>query len=204
MRMLLAAVTTTLLAGSARADSPREHDGLYVRAGAGPGYATGGARSSQSDVTASLTGVAISTELAVGTTIGRGLVVGGGVYPGIIPSPRFRVGDGPSGPGGGYHVSALGPFVDFYFDPKGETHVQGALLFSAGYIEGTAGGESATGFGLGGMLGVGYEFWVSDKLSVGPLLRATYYRLWASSSDTSKASSHNLFVPSLLLAVTYQ
>ncbi|HEV7559032.1 MAG TPA: hypothetical protein VGO00_26345, partial [Kofleriaceae bacterium] len=121
---------------------PREHAGLHLRLGLGSGYATGS--TSVDDLSADVTGVPISTEISVGTTIAPGLVVGGGTFSMIVPSPSYA---GMSS--GANHISGTGPFVDYYLDPHRGTHLQAALLFTAGYLQGKDGAESSTGFGVG-------------------------------------------------------
>src|SRR5215467_7721355 len=84
-----------------------DHDGFYVRIGAGPGFALGTLHSGMPDSTSK--GVDVSTELAVGMSFPNGLVIGVGTFPMVVPSPSY---DGIDA--GGQHVSATGPFVDYY------------------------------------------------------------------------------------------
>jgi hypothetical protein len=176
-----------LLCGIASAE-PRTHDGFYFRLGVGPGYTLATLSTSGPDSTS--TGVDVSTQLAIGWTIRPGLVVGLGTFPMVTPSPAYDEIDA-----GGQHVSATGPFVDYYLDPKRGLHVQGGLLFALGYLDG---GERAgnVGAGYGATLGAGYEVFVSDEWSVGAIARVTAYRLYGV-DDSIK-----LIAPALLLAVT--
>jgi hypothetical protein len=192
MRSLLLLMSWVAVASA----EPREHAGLQARLGVGSGYATGS--TSAGDLSVDVTGVPISTEISIGTTIAPGLVVGGGTFSMIVPSPSYG---GMSS--GANHISGTGPFVDYYLDPHAGTHIQAALLFTAGYLQGNNGGESSTGFGIGGEIGAGYEWWLSPSWTIGPIARVTYYRLYASSSDTSTKSTLGLVVPSVLVALTY-
>ena len=176
------------------------HDGFYLRLGAGPGMAFGSAK--LGDVSADAKGVAIGTEIAFGTTVASGLVVGGGAYPMIVPSPTYTLA-GKSSDVGAHHVGALGPFVDWYPDPAKGLHAQLALLLSATQIDGKNGSESGSGVGFGAMTGGGYEFWIGDQWSIGPIARLTYYRVEVKGSDSGVKTSLSLFAPMVLLGVTY-
>jgi hypothetical protein len=182
--------------GVARADGgAREHDGLYLRIGLGPGYTIGS--SSVGDASESGGGVAINSELALGGTVAPGLVVGGGTFPMVVPAPSYGGVDA-----GGHHLSATGVFADYYFDPARGLHAQAALLFVAGYRESAGAVGSGVGFGFGAMLGIGYEFWLGNQWSLGPLLRFTYYH-WSAETDDGTSLGMDLVTPALLLAVTY-
>jgi hypothetical protein len=209
MNRIAAAVFTGLLAlcaapSIARADgsAPRTHDGFYLRLGLGPGFATGSTQQDGRDDSADAGGVAVSTEISVGTTVSPGLVVGGGEFSMIMPAPKYTYG-GQDYDEGAHHISGVGPFVDYYFDPKGGAHVQAALLLTAAYIQPKDEAKSATGFGFGGMVGAGYEFFIGEQWSIGPLLRLTYYRLSVKPSDSDTKSTLGLLAPSLLLGLTY-
>ena len=140
--------------------------GLYVRVGAGPGYAV---RSGAVDV---------STELAVGVRVRPGLVVGGGTYPMIVPGP-------------GFHLSATGPFVDHR---RGRAlHLQVAVLFTAGFHEARDGHDSALGIGFGAMAGVGYDLVRRRHWRLGPLVRVTYYH-WSGGGTVLDDVSPSLLV----------
>ena len=52
-------------------------------------------------------------------------------------------------------------------------------------------------------LGVGYEVFIGEQWSLGPLLRLTYYRQSVEGSDSKATSTLSLLVPTLLLGVTY-
>jgi len=185
--VILAAVLAA--AGTAAAE-PRTHDGLYARVGVGPGYALAklfSAADSNSD------GADISTELALGWAVRPGLVIGGGTFPMVVPSPDYDAMDA-----GGQHVSATGPFVDYYLKPSGGLHAQGAVLFTAGYLDGSSQRDSHIGFGYGAMAGVGFDHYVSSTWSLGALFRVTAYRLYGVDD------SIRLVSPSLLFTATYQ
>ncbi|HWU90249.1 MAG TPA: hypothetical protein VN253_23455 [Kofleriaceae bacterium] len=186
-RILLASIALAVLSAGAAQAEPRNHDGFYFRLGVGPGYAIAtldtGAGSDDS------TGANISTQLAVGWTVRRGLVVGGATFPMVVLSPSY---DGIDA--GGQHVSATGPFVDYYPNSRKGLHFHGGLLFSLGYLDG---GDRAShiGAGYGASLGVGYDFFVTDEWSIGGIARATAYHLYGVDD------SMRLFSPALLVSL---
>lgn len=171
-RLLLAAIAlaVALLSPGAASAEPRHHDGFYFRVGVGPGYALGTLSSAAGD--GDSTGANVSTQLAVGWTVRPGLVVGGATFPMVVPAPSY---DGMDA--GGQHVSATGPFVDYYPSPKRGLHVQGGLLFAVGYLDGGE-REAHVGAGYGGTIGVGYDVFVTGEWSVGAIARATVYGLY--------------------------
>lgn len=205
MRLVAPLTLAALLAlpSVAHADDPpgvHEHDGFYLRFGVGPGFAFG---SNKADaLSADVSGVEVATELAVGTTVTRGLVVGLGQFSMIVPSPRYAV-NALDSTAGAHHISAVGPFADYYLDARRGLHVQAGVLFSAGYLTGKDGRESGIGLGFAGMLGVGYEVFIGEQWSLGPLLRLTYYRQSVEGSDSKATSTLSLLAPTLLLGVTY-
>jgi len=142
--------------------------GLTVRLGLGPGYAAGS--HDVDGAAASGGGIAVNTELAIGTVLRPGLIVGGGTFPMVVPSPTYADQDA-----GGHHISATGPFVDYYPRPPHGLHVEGGLLFVAGYHEAQMSHTSAIGIGAGATAGVGYDLRLGARWNLGPLVRATYY-----------------------------
>jgi len=188
-RALASIVVLAGLAVATPAHAAPRHHGLYLRVGIGPGYARGHLDAPTGG--GATHGVAISTQLAIGWTPRPGLVVGVGTFPMVVLAPRY---DGVDA--GGQHVSATGPFVDYYPDPEGGLHLQAGVLFAAGYLDGGA-RASHVGVGIGATAGVGYEVHVADRWSLGAIARVTGYRL-AHVDDTLSVWS-----PAALLAVTY-
>ncbi len=197
---VLSLLTLSTVAEAQQSPGVRTHDGFYARFGIGPGFTTGGNKADLAN--ADLRGVVIGTEIALGTTIAPGFVVGGGQFSMIIPSPKYSVG-GREFAGGAHHISGVGPFADYYLDPRGGLHAQAALMFSAGYLEGKDGRESAIGLGFGGMLGVGYEMFFGEQWSIGPILRLAYYRQSVEGSDSKATSTLSVVAPTLIIGVTY-
>jgi hypothetical protein len=202
--MIAAALALTFRAAPAIAESAvHEHDGFYLRMGIGPGYVLGTTKPDGADTSAGVKGFDVSTELSFGGTIAPGFVLGGGSFSMIVPAPKYTPEGGSGSTVGTHHTSGIGPFVDFYPNPKEGVHVQAALLLSAIYIQKKDPFESASGAGFGGMVGGGYEVWVGEQWSIGPLIRFNYYNLKVEGSNTKVKSTLGMFVPSLLFAATY-
>lgn len=184
----LAAAALAALATPALAE-PRRHDGLYLRVGVGGGAAFGAMRGTTGSDSAA---AAIASELAVGVTPRPGLVVGVGTFPMVAPSPRYD-----AGAAGGQHVSGTGPFVDYFPDDRGGWHLRAGLLFAAGYLDGSDTRAAATGFGVGGTVGAGYDRYVTDTWSVGALARVSVYQLYGVDDAI------RLVAPALLITASY-
>lgn len=179
------------------------HDGFYARLGVGPGYVLGTREADTGGAKADVSGLALSTELAFGGNIAPGLVLGGGSFSMVLPSPKYALDGGPEVDVGTHHVSGVGPFVDYYFDPRKGAHAQAALLLSGIVVQEKDQYEGASGFGFGAMIGAGYEFWVGAEWSLGPLVRVTFYADSLEGDDSGAKSDLRMFVPSLLFAATY-
>jgi hypothetical protein len=166
---ILALAAVAWLGGAATA-APRTHDGLYLRFAVGPGYTLGAldAPGGESDSS----GAAVSTQIAVGWTARPGLVIGAGTFPAVTPGPSYEGGDA-----GGQHVSATGPFVDYYLSPTRGLHGFAGVLFAAGYLDGGE-REGHVGFGWGATAGIGYDHFISDEWSLGGIARVTLYQLY--------------------------
>jgi hypothetical protein len=185
--LLVALAIVGWVTGSAVAD-PRTHDGLYLRLAVGPGYTLGNLDAPGGESASH--GPGVSTQLAIGWTVRPGLVLGVGTFPAVTPGPSY---DGVDA--GGQHVSATGPFVDYYLSPTGGLHGFAGLLFTAGYLDGGE-RDGHVGFGWGATAGVGYDHFVSDEWSVGGIARVTLYQLYGV-DDTIR-----LITPAVLLTLT--
>ena len=167
--VVLAALAVISFAAPAHAE-PHTHDGLYIRFAVGPGFAIGDLDAPAGD--SGSTGVGVSTQIAIGWTVRPGLVIGAGTFPAVTPAPSY---DGIDA--GGQHVSATGPFVDYYLSPKGGLHAFTGALFAAGYLDGGE-REGNVGVGWGATAGIGYDHFISDEWSLGGIARVTVYQLY--------------------------
>ena len=218
---MLALAGVGLLCSTARA-AGRTHDGFYLRLGAGFGYASDRVEGNVpdplaplgGDIKGTVRGGSIATEIAFGGTVARGLVLGGGIWSVYITSP---VAHDVMFPGvdinqdiefetSTFHV--LAPFIDYYFDPHGGFHLQAALglgVLTAGNARLISNNAQVsrdhTAVGLGGMFGLGYEWWVGDSWGLGFVARVTGGFL-SGTDDNDIEWTHRLLAPAALFTAT--
>ncbi len=186
-KILLSLAVWACLSAVAAAE-PHRRDGLQLRLAVGPGFTA-----STLDTTgASSDGKAasISTQLSVGWAVRPGLVVGLGTFPMVAPAPSYSGVDA-----GGQHVSGTGPFVDLYPWRDRGFHGQVGVLFTAGYLDGRDGN---VGVGFGFTAGVGHDWSISDRWSIGALARVSLYQLYGVDD------SIRLVTPAALVVLTRQ
>jgi hypothetical protein len=187
--------------------------GLYFRGAIG-GSAFAGASGhldgdNNSADAISISGGAVDLELSIGGSPIPGLAVGAAIYGSNFPSPSFS-NSGVSGNGGGALVSSIGPVVDWYFDPSKGFHAEVAFGYAVLQLKASSDGNPVapgTDFnGNGGsfMAGVGYDWMVGPKWSIGVLGRVQYF----SGSVTDSSGTGTKFdvsgaIPGILLAATY-
>jgi hypothetical protein len=142
-----------------------------------------------------------------------GLVIGGGLYvdgAGTLTSNQINRDGIDVGKNRFERMSLglLGPFVDYFIDPRNGWHVQGALgaaWMSVG--KSTRNGVTYPQMDLGGIgfsLGGGYEWWVGKQWGLGVLLRGTFVTVGSNQTADERWSYHGLALPELLLSATYQ
>ena len=195
-----------------RTSSNRRHDGFYFRAGLG--YGNVGIDASLANAPYAVnyggSGGGVAAELAFGGTPARGLVVGAGIYGINAGSPSYdSISDGRGAEysagavPGAILLSMLGPFIDFYPKPDLGFHLEASLGLArvvVGDGHGKLDAVDTTGLGL--MAGAGYEWWIGDQWSIGPLLRVQYA---APSAKDNDGDSFDLSFLSwgLIAAATY-
>jgi hypothetical protein len=208
-----------LVVNTAAAQSaPRYHDKLYLRFAAGLAHYSDAVESEPLPVlgvaTGTIKGIAPAFDLAAGYTLIPGLVVGGGLYYHLIPSPvasnaHSNLGNFPEDIEFGTTTLVLiGPFADYYFDPRSGFHVEASIAYGIQSLgEGRGSNtnqqyvQEQSGGGVALMAGIGYEWWVSDGWSLGALGRITAG--WGSGSDRQGYEwNHNVLVPALLVSAT--
>jgi hypothetical protein len=196
----------------------REHDGLYLRLGAGIGRLAASFDSERSaqlggSVEGTLAKGAGAFELGIGGTPAPGLVIGGTLnasFSGDVTTQDLRV-NGAVAPDIHYAQAALvflGPFVDYYIDAHLGWHVQGALgVAGFSLTEGQRGfnqvrSRTETG-GLGFAVGAGWEGWIAKQWSMGALLRLMYASVETNENDSERWAYRALAFPELLFTATY-
>jgi hypothetical protein len=217
---LLALSAVTLAPTLASAEQPRTHDGFYLRLAGGFAIAIDPAEAEWPgvNVEGTLGGTGVAWDIAAGGTPTPGLVLGGGIFGAHVPSPEADdmeatvviVGDiNGDVEFDGMTFALLAPFIDYYPSPREGLHLTAAVglgLLSVG--DGTWEGTTYEPFqdhgsaGVGALVGVGYEFWLADRWSLGALARVTYAAP-AGDDDDQTDWQHHLWLPAGLLTVTW-
>jgi hypothetical protein len=195
----------------------RRHDGFYLRLGLGAGLVRSEVDFDNGIISEEVKarGGGVAFELALGGTVAPGLVIGGGIYSVSIAEINWRspaAGDfsedgGDEIDGGEGAISVLGVMIDFYPNPRGGFHVQGGLGIGALSLKNDEDsdfpGEDWEGGGGGLMLGVGYEFWVSDQWSLGGIARVLAMSGKLRGSDSEDNYDSRGFAPAILFGATH-
>ena len=191
------------MAGSAKAE-PKTHDGFYLQLDAGLGYlsssvsfsGTGAPSGSQT-----WKGFSIPTGILLGGTVGP-VVIGGGFVSEYAPSPSLGGVNSAGLTGVHLYLFEFNLFADYYVDPHGGLHFQPFIGYGA--LTATCDGctsNAATGIDFG--LGVGYDFWVGNEWSIGPMARFVYAPLTYTPSGTNIDENFSTIAPSLMATFTY-
>ena len=176
--------------------APRTHDGFYLQADTGIGYLSSTAEVGATKMT--ISGATFPFAFLLGGTVGP-VVIGGGFFGDRAYSPGYEV-NGQKGTFNGdvsMTLIGIGMFADIYPDPTQGLHFQpfvgwGGLETT---VNGDSGGSDPTGLVLA--IGGGYDFFVSDEWSIGPMLRFAYAPLKL--NDVS----YSTMAPTLLVSFTY-
>ena len=158
---------------AAAAAGARVHDGFYLRLGAGYGPLNTKETVDGSSGELKLKGSGMAYDLTIGGTPFRGVVIGGSLFTHAV-KPTIEAGGTSIEAQKTIFLMSLGPQVDAYLDPKSGFH------FGGGVGWGTLNAVNYTSTGTALHLLAGYDFWIGDNWSAGPMLRLT-------SSKTSKA-----------------
>ena len=162
---------------SAEKPGARLHNGFYLRLATGFGSYNESIRQSGADKDSTVTGIASAGEFALGGAVRPGLIFGGGVWSSsVLASDRTVRGNAPPSDviDGRGDFSLVGPFFDYYFDPRKGLHMQGAVgIANVRGLSVDSGKFDKDSISVGGglMFGFGYDWWVSDEWSLGVLGR---------------------------------
>ncbi|HMR10312.1 MAG TPA: autotransporter domain-containing protein [Polyangiaceae bacterium] len=188
----------------APAGGARTHDGFYFRIGPNFGALIGTAKleaGGQTGGESDYSGFTYGGDLMFGGTPAPGLVIGGTLLWGSTKDPTVKAGSTEGTADGTLIMAATALFANYYLDPTEGLFFQGLLGFAVVDFV-TAGGQSGsndpTGFLLGA--GAGYDFWIGDEWSVGPLARVIYA---PTSSESGGATfKFNYLFPSIGVGFT--
>ncbi len=144
------------------------HDGLYLRVAAGGG---GFDADESTKLGSGLTysGGGVGFDAALGGTFAPGWVLGGTLM--YQRDSNLSVGtpaEAATSSGLDLNFGVVGPFVEWYPDPRGGFHLGALAGFAMATWSGSSSGASGTA-GRGGAFGfgVGYDFWVASQWSIG-------------------------------------
>lgn len=133
-------------------------------------------------------------ELSIGGTIARGLVLCGTLYSQSVQDAKLAPEDGEERElDGNLNFVLLGPGIHWYPDPTGGFHV-GLTIGLAAAVAKTPDGsrfENLGGVGGGGSIAAGYDFWIAEQWSIGPMLRLTGANLHGEDKDGNVEASED-------------
>ncbi len=151
--------------------SAHRHDGFYLRMSVGGGSL--GARGDRYDGYRTnneygFRGNAVAFDAMVGGTPARGLAIGGAYLADYAASTDYGTNESSDS---GMSLGIIGPFIDWFPNPKTGFHVGGAVgpAVSVSFDDQASTRSIAAGFG--GSAWVGYDFWIADQWSLGASLR---------------------------------
>jgi hypothetical protein len=178
------------------------HDGVFLRAGVGPGLFQAWSGSSADQRT--FNGGTVSIDAAVGGAPARGFILGAEFQTervfSLSSTDRIVNGNEPDLGNTRFSTNSLAIFLDGYPDPTEGLHFLGSI--GVGWLD-VAPGSSPSPTGLLLSLGTGYEWFVGPNLSLGVLLRGNLGILGVNETSAPSSTSVTTFVPSFLAVVTY-
>jgi outer membrane autotransporter protein len=196
---------SSAMASWAQASEPETHDGFFLRMGlnVGPLKSTQKLEfnGEQFGEDAKISGLTSGFDLMLGGTPVDGLVIGGALIATNSSDPTVESGGVERTANGSFIFGGIGVFANYYLDPAEGLHFQGLLGFgSLDFVNenGSSAGNDPTGTFVG--LGVGYDFWVSDEWSIGPVGRVLYGSF--STEEASSKLSYSYLYPSVGIAFT--
>jgi hypothetical protein len=179
------------------------HDGFYLQMALGLGYASVKESVGGTDL-GTISGLGGAAQLMIGGTVARGLVIGGGIQTGVFPGPKLSTASGYSGSASNdlkLNISAVGPFIDYYFDPTQGLHLQALIGLGTMSISDSNGNRSSNNpSGLALAIGIGNEWWIGEQWSFGVLGRLQYIN--AKSGTSPLEVTDSALVPALLATFT--
>jgi hypothetical protein len=180
------------------------HDGFYFRIGLniGPLMTTATPEVNGTEGTeAKYSGLHTGTDLMFGGTPVPGLAIGGALVTNFTSDPTVKAGSVEGKADGTMIFSGIAAFGDYYFDPHGGGHVMLMLGFAAADFvssSGSSGGNDPTGPMVA--IGGGYDFWIGNEWSVGPVARILYAPL--SAEEEPLKVKYSYLYPSIGVAFT--
>lgn len=162
----------------------RQHEGFYVRVGAGLGSLLS-ANIETDAFEASSGGVALELEALVGGSPASGLTLGGGLLAGLQLSGDWDADGIVGSQSADLTTIIVGPFADGYPHPRGGWHFGGLLGLANVAYQGPGGDDGSDALGIGGAGWAGYDAWVAPEWSIGGSLRLDALRATNSDDDVT-------------------
>jgi hypothetical protein len=196
-------------AGHRFQSEPRFHDGLYLRLASGFGSYNERIDRPGQENHASVTGIAYTADVAVGGSIRPGVVLGGAFWSTTVLASNSYTFAGETMTSSTAQNPAswvAGPWLDYYFDPRGGLHLPAAVgiaVVNGLDMQSARLSRRNDALGAGMLIGLGYEWWISDQWSVGVLGRLTAVAA-TSKDDDGRRWIHLIgSAPSVLFSATY-
>jgi hypothetical protein len=181
------------------------HDGVFLRAGVGPGLFQ--AWSGSTADTRTFDGGTVSIDAAVGGAPVRGFIIGAEFQTdrvfSLSSTDRIVNGNEPDLSDTRFSTNSLAIFLDGYPDPTDGLHFIGSIGVGWLDVAHSHSGSTPSPTGLLLSLGAGYEWFVGPNLSLGVLLRGNLGLLGVNETQSPSSTSVTTFVPSLLATITY-
>jgi hypothetical protein len=180
------------------------HDGFYLRAAIGGGRFRDDFKHEVLGLfglglEGHAEGPSVSGEVTAGYAIKPGLILGGGVFFEQVASPKVEIEDVDYSDTVSVGTLIMaGPIIEWYLKPEGGFHLGGGPVGARLEIKDDSGDLSEhEPVGGGGVVGVGYEWWIGEQWALGLMGRFAVARL----QDDDIV--HTVTAISLLANVTY-
>ena len=174
------------------------HLGFFIRPDIGFGYVSSSATSGRTEATYS--GGAAFVGVSIGGAVAENLILAGHVYGTGIRDPSLSLsGVSQSTSDVDVTLGGIGPEVSYYFMPA-NVYVSAAVALTRGSIR-NGGQQEDTETGLGLMLGVGKEWWVSDHWALGAGGR--FMTSWNKDSSAANAPTWSTWGLGAVFSATY-
>jgi hypothetical protein len=181
------------------------HDGFFMRLGLdfGPVGVTEKVSVNGNQLGSDIkwSGFTIGYDLLLGGSPVPGLAIGGAILLTTTKDPKVEQGSLSVNANGTMVTGGVAFFGDFYPDPHGGGHILAMLGYSSiSYVSTSGQSTSNSPTGLMAAIGGGYEFWIANQWSIGPVLRLMYANMNYESNGAKDSAS--MLYPSIGVGFT--
>jgi Autotransporter beta-domain len=146
-------------------------------------------------------GFTLGYDFMFGGTPAPGFAIGGALVLTSTKNPDVEQGAFSQSASGTMYWAGLALFADFYPDPHGGAHILGMLGFSSISFVNTNGNSTQNSpSGILAGIGGGYEFWIGNQWSFGPIARLMYSSMSYENSGAKDSVSY--LYPSIGIGIT--